>query len=191
MQDTEAELLLFNAIQQGDEKALEVVFLRYYRLLCRYAGTLLKNEAEGQEIAADVFLMLWEKRQTIEVKESLRKYLFTMTRNRGLRQLKTHNQTPEILELTSDTIKQYESNLFASEEANNAPSILTEYLASYIEQLPPQRQHIFNLNKVEGLSYSEIAQRLGLSEKTVRNHIYRAMLRLKKLSPVLFLIYYR
>ncbi|MRG44248.1 sigma-70 family RNA polymerase sigma factor [Chitinophaga sp. SYP-B3965] len=183
MQNAGAELLLFNAIRQGDEKALEVVFLRYYSLLSRYAGRLLKSEADGQEVAADVFLTFWEKRQSIEIKESLRQYLFAMTRHRTLRRLKTNGRVPGSLELTPETVKEYEEN-WIDEPADNV-----DHLAVYINQLPPQRRHIFELNKIEGLSYREIAQRLGLSERTVKNQVYRAMLQLKGLSVVLFLLY--
>jgi RNA polymerase sigma-70 factor, ECF subfamily len=191
MQDTGAELLLLNAIRQGDEKALEMVFLRYYRLLSRYAGRLLKNEADGQEVAADVFMTFWEKRQSIAVKQSLRQYLFAMTRHRILRRLKANGRIQGLLELTPETVKEYEINWLADGEPDEDTYVSTHYLATYINQLPPQRRHIFQLNKIEGLSYTEIAQRLGISEKTVKNHVYRAMLKLKGLSVVLFLLYSR
>lgn len=191
MQDIGAELLLLNAIRQGDEKALEVVFLRYYRLLSRYGGRLLKNEADGQEVAADVFMTFWEKRQSIEVKQSLRQYLFAMTRHRILRRLKANGRMPGSLELTPETIKEYENNWLAGDEPDEETYVSSDNLAAYINQLPPQRRHIFQLNKIEGLSYPEIAQRLGISERTVKNHVYRAMLKLKELSVVLFLLYSR
>lgn len=191
MQDIGAELLLLNAIRQGDEKALELVFLRYYRLLSRYAGRLLKSEADGQEVAADVFMTFWEKRQSIEVKESLRQYLFAMARHRTLRRLKTNSRIQDSLELTPEMVQEYERNRFAGDEPDEEPDASSDYLAVYINQLPPQRRYIFQLNKIEGLSYAEIAQRLGISERTVKNHVYRAMLKLKELSVVLFLLYSR
>ncbi|WP_295128096.1 sigma-70 family RNA polymerase sigma factor [uncultured Chitinophaga sp.] len=189
MLDAAAESLLLNAIRQGDEKALEVVFLRYYRLLSRYAAALLKSEADGQEVASDVFLTFWEKRQSIEVKESLRQYLLAMTRHRTLRRLKTSSRTPAAVELTPETVNEFEASGFDEPDEDRYAS--ADYLATYINQLPPQRRHIFQLNKIEGLSYAQIAEQLGLSEKTVKNQVYRAMLQLKSLSLVLFLLYSR
>ncbi|RPD41482.1 RNA polymerase sigma factor [Chitinophaga barathri] len=190
MQHAGAESLLFNAIRQGDEKALEIVFLRYYRLLCRYAAGILKNEAEGQEAAADVFLALWEKRETIDIKVNLRQYLMAMTRHRSLRRLQNAARQPVAVALTDDALLEYEQSVYrpAPEETVSETSA---YLATCISKLPPQRREVFLLNKIEGLSYAEVALRLGLSEKTVKNQVYRAMLQLKELSLVLFLIYYR
>src|SRR3954468_2454526 len=142
MQDISAELLLLNAIRQGDEKALEVIFLRYYRLLSRYGARLLKNEADGQEVAADVFVTFWEKRQSIEVKQSLRQYLFAMTRHRILRRLKANGRMPGSLELNPETIKEYEINWLAGDDTNEEIYNSSDQLSTYINQLPPQRRHI-------------------------------------------------
>lgn len=191
MQHPGAELLLFTAIRQGDEKALEVLFLRYYRSLCRYAATIVKDEAEGQEIAADVFLALWEKRESVDVNVSLRQYLTAMTRHRALRKAQNKTGKPAAVPLTEDMIREYEySNSYSSALEDNT-SEASAYINSFISKLPPKRRQIFRLNKIEGLSYTEIALRLGMSEKTVKNQVYRAMLQLKEMSVVLFLIYYR
>jgi RNA polymerase sigma-70 factor (ECF subfamily) len=77
-----AELVLFQSMRQGDEEAFRLLFLRYYRLLSRYVVQITKNEEEAQELVGDVFVMLWEKRSSLEIGRSVRHYLYAMCRNK-------------------------------------------------------------------------------------------------------------
>jgi RNA polymerase sigma-70 factor (ECF subfamily) len=186
------ELVLFQSVRQGDEEAFRVLFLRYYRLLSRYTTQITKNEEEAQELVSDVFLLLWDKRNSIQIGLSVRQYLYAMCRNKALRHLKSKRHpasvtlTPELTEaLAQEPADEYEDPALSAPRGLSA----ADSLYRFIEKLPGKRQVIFRMNKLEGLSYHEIAGQLGLSEKTVKNQVFRAMEQLRHMSFALFLLY--
>ncbi|MES1249211.1 MAG: RNA polymerase sigma-70 factor, partial [Chitinophaga rupis] len=186
------ELVLFQLVRQGDETAFRSLFLRYYRLLSRYTAQITKNEEEAQELVDDVFLLLWEKRLSIQIGISVRQYLYVMCRNKALRHLKNTRVarpvplTPELTEtLSQEPVDEYDNASASTAWALSA----ADSLYQFIDKLPGKRQVIFRMNKLEGLSYHEIAGQLGVSEKTVKNQVFRAMQQLRQMSFALFLIY--
>lgn len=186
------ELVLFQSARLGDEGAFRILFLRYYRLLSRYTTQITKNEEEAQELVADVFLLLWDKRSSIQIGLSVRQYLYAMCRNKALRHLKGQKHkpsvalTPELTDaLAQEPADEYEDSVLSTPWGISA----ADSLYQFIEKLPGKRQVIFRMNKLEGLSYHEIAGQLGLSEKTVKNQVFRAMQQLRQMSFALFLLY--
>ena len=172
------EFFLLSKLKEGNIKALEVIYNKHYRNLCLYLQMLFKNELLVEHIAQDIFIYLWEKRETLEIKTSLESYLYTAGRYKALNQIRDAKRQEIIRE-----------NLFAptAEYVNDLDSILEVHelekiIEDAIKTLPARCQQIFRLSREEDLSYKEIAELLNLSVNTVEGQMAIA---LKKLRTIL------
>lgn len=164
----EPELLL--ALRQGDGKAYESLFKSYYRRLCSYANTLVDDPDESEEIVQQVFIHVWERRESLEINLSLQAYLFKAVRNSSLNKIK-HGK---VRQLYAEEVSALSSK---SEPATQITfqNELQEQIHHAIESLPEQCRIIFKLSRFEELKYAEIADHLGLSIKTVENQMGKAL----------------
>jgi len=176
---------ILECLREGDEGVFESFFKTYYERLCNYANTILDDMDESEEMVQNAFLTLWEKRGTIEVHTSLKSYLYRAVYNSSLNRVKH-------LKVQKKHDSWYKQ--VATVEHENASEGLIEneldgMIQRAIDQLPPQCKTVFRLSRFENLSYSEIAQQLGISVKTVENHIIKALRTLReKLKDYLPLI---
>ncbi len=182
------EHILFEKIKKGDEKAFERLFRTYYSHLCLFAENYVQNQAEAEEIVQDIFVKIWEKRDEIEIKSSLKNYLIRSTKNQCLNFIK-HNKIKE--KHAKTMLSEKES---ASTGRDNFIEIdLMEKIEESINSLPKKRQEVFRLSREEGLKYREIAEKLGVSIKTVETHMGLAIKtlreQLKNYSTFLTLFY--
>nr|WP_229252973.1 RNA polymerase sigma-70 factor [Dyadobacter sp. CECT 9275] len=182
---------IVQAIRRGDEPAFERVFRTYYERLCHYAGSLLKDEDEAEEVVQTVFLTIWEKREDLEITLSLKSYLYRAVHNHCLNRFKhtsvreahreyTHHFVPQSYESVTEAI-------YADE--------LQQRIESAVSELPEQCQLAFRMSRFEELKYQEIADQLGISIKTVENQIGKALRILRTaladyLPSLLALIYF-
>lgn len=164
----ERELLA--RIRQGDEAAFDAIFRAQYPALVGMAEGMLRGRAVAEEIVQDVMLELWRRRESLPVEESLRAYLFRATRNRALNHLR-HSRVeregqPHAASPTA--------------EPATAPSTLVEEeidlaLREAMNDLPDRCREVFELSRVHGLRYAEIASALGISVKTVEAQMGKAL----------------
>jgi RNA polymerase sigma-70 factor, ECF subfamily len=179
---------LFSAIASGDITAFEMYFKTYYQPLCNYAYTFLQDKDEAEEIVQNTFLSVWEKSSVLNVKTSAKSYLYAMVRNACLNVIK-HSKIKQryIGEELALTNPGYESVM------NKVSSLeLESKITEAIEKLPDQCRLVFKLSRYEDLKYSEIADQLKISIKTVENHMGKALkimrTELKDFLPVLILL---
>jgi RNA polymerase sigma-70 factor (ECF subfamily) len=173
-------------IKMGDEQAFELLFHRYYVRLCGFANKFLNDQEASKEIVQEVFLKIWNDRQNIDPDDSLKSYLFKIAQNMSLnrlRRIKVELKYIEIYKLVyleNSDFSAYESLLAKELEKN---------IAIAIDKLSPECKKIFNLSRIEGLKYIEIALRLNISVKTVETQMSKALRLLKQeLSDYLILI---
>lgn len=130
----------------------------------------LKSKEEAEEVVQDVLLKIWQNRGKIEKSGFLEGYIFKITKNLLLNKIRTKSRK---------IIPTQELPMEMIGDASTDQSILLEdmqnFLSRAIEGMPPKRQAIFKLSRIEGLSNKKIAKKLGLSEKTVENQIGRAI----------------
>ena len=175
------DIAIFKRIKKGDESAFEELFRKYFTGLCIYACEFVKRNEVAEEIVEDVFCKIWEKRKSLEVTVSLKSYLYRSVYNTSLNYLKSEKHHMKNQDNLADN---FENMLPISTPGDiTSSSLLSEELEMKIEQainsLPEKSQIIFRLSRFEGLKYSEIAERLNLSVKTVETQISRVLTKLR------------
>ena len=175
------DITIFKRIKKGDESAFEELFRKYFTGLCIYAREFVKKNEVAEEIVEDVFCKIWEKRKSLEVTVSLKSYLYRSVYNTSLNYLKSEKHHMKNQDNLADN---FENMLPISTPGDiTSSSLLSEELEMKIEQainsLPEKSQIIFRLSRFEGLKYSEIAEKLNLSVKTVETQISRVLKKLR------------
>jgi RNA polymerase sigma-70 factor (ECF subfamily) len=143
--------------------------------MIRFAREYVPVEEDAENIVQDIFVMLWEKREVLEIKVSLAPWLFTLVKNRCLDFLRHETAGKEFA-------KEYEAKRIALEQLDYAFSSdeeLEEILATAINSLPERCRKIFIKSRVEGKKYKEIAAELEISINTVENQMSIALKKLR------------
>lgn len=181
---------LLRQIADGNVNAFEMLFKQHYENLCRYACTFVRDCDEAEDIVQKTFVSFWEKRSDIAVETSLKSYLYRAVRNAALNNIK-HQQVRQ-KHAASMTIDDHVASQSASDGVVSAE--LNERINTAIERLPEQCRRIFELSRFEGLKYSEIAEQLGISVKTVENQMGKALRRMRdelhEYLPILIILGY-
>jgi len=164
----ERDLLL--RLRDGDEVAFEEIYHRYKRRLAGNLLRMVKSDDLADEALQDLFMKLWENRSTIAVDQPIRAYLFRIAENLVFdtyRRAARDKRLREFLLVTQpETYTHVEEDIIQQERQR----ILDEA----ISMLPPQRQQVFRLCKLEGRSYDEVSEMLNISTSTVNGHISKA-----------------
>lgn len=160
---------------ESKELALEEFFcasFQYYETpLKTLALRLLKDEVHAQDIIQEVFIDFWEIRHKIEEIDNIEAYLFRMTRNKIIDALRKIS--------SNEKLKDQIWRFMQTENNDNAEKIeakeLQEILTKAIEDLPPKRKQIYLLKNEEGKSYQDIAEKMNISQHTVKNQLSSAV----------------
>jgi RNA polymerase sigma-70 factor, ECF subfamily len=166
---TDEELL--QRIKHDDSQALKILFEKYYPSLCRFAFRFVKTIQLAEEAVSDVFLTIWIKKENIEIRTNLKTYLYAAVRNQSMNYVKHHTFSFEELETgdTQDAISEFHPH------AQMIYEELKDDIDALLRQLPEKRQIIFRMNRIDGLSYKEIAEILSISIHTVQNQMVAAV----------------
>ena len=165
-----------HGLLRSDATSYAELFDASYDALHRYAMYITHDEAASSDILQDVYLKLWQVRDSIDPERSLRALLFQMVRNYALnheRQRKRH--AAEAIEADHPSVGFDSVN---DDELDAA--VLKECLQVWIDEMPERRREAFMLSRYEGLSHEEIASLMDLAPKTVNNHIVLALQHIRK-----------
>lgn len=188
---TSLERELIESIKKGDSKAFELVFKTWYKRLCIFAFDYTRQLETAEDIVKDFFVAFWDNRKTIEIKTSLSGYLFRSVRNSCINYLlrnKERKNTISLEEVNWIAIKINEpvSNDYPFE--NLLGNELEVQISDIVEKLPEGCREIFKLSRFDDLSHKKIAERLHISENTVKVQIYRALKNLKEVISFLVIL---
>lgn len=154
----------------GDEKAFRVLFDHYKDRFYFVALKMTRFDHIAEEMVQEVFFKIWRNRETLTAIENPDAYFFTVLYRRIYQYYKKEALDKKLLQEAgreTDSANLTDEAVLARESK--------QLLEEAISKLPPQQQIIYRLNKVEGFSYIEIADKLSLSPNTVRNHLAAAV----------------
>ena len=173
--DTLSELS--RRLGHSDRAAFAEVFQRLHTPLVRYARRITSDDAAAYDVLQDVFMKLWEDRERLTVKVSLKAMLYTMVRNRALNSLRRNKwiATDTAVEEVRD-----QHEVAQAGDAILAADDLRNHLQTWIDALPERRAEAFVLSRQHGLKHSEIAAIMKVSERTVDTHILLALKDLRR-----------
>ncbi len=167
---------IIRRIREGDAHQFELLFRSSYVSLVRFAMTIIKDRDTAEEIVQDLFFKLWRDREKLRIESSLNGYLFRSVHNRCLHFIE-HNKI----------VEKYAAEMaYSQTEIRDNPSEILQYkelqekVTRIIERLPDRCGRIFYMSRFEGLKYSEIAQKLSVSVKTVEANMGRALKEFRK-----------
>lgn len=167
---------LLSQLGKGDEPSFNVLYKAYSRPLFLRVVNMIKSEDDAQEIIQELFIKLWQNRDTIDTIKSFQSYIFTIANNLVYNYLRkiSHNQAL-IQKLLLNAADHY---LDGQELLENKEA--AEIFQKAINQLTPQCKQVFQLCKIDGKSHKEVAELMGISMPTVNSHMTNAVRSIKE-----------
>ena len=163
------DIQLIDRLKQDDEVALSRIYEKYWQPLYLAAYHVIKDKQICEDIIQELFIKLWNKRQSIEITVSLKAYLYASIRYEVYRQIRTGNVRGDIYDnlierlhtpACDDTIEYKE---------------LIDRVSIIVDKLPQKCREVYKLSREENLSHKQIASMLNISAKTVENHLTKAL----------------
>lgn len=164
------------SIRNDDKKALDVIFNEYHRKLFGFAISYLKDADEAYDLVQEVFISLWENRGKIDDAQYFDAFLFTIARNKIISIFRKKASDSKYRDYLYANTLTYDYEVEKAIEFNE----LNESYREIVNQLPPKRKEIFLMSRDKGLSHKEISEIKCISEKTVEDHITKALAFIKE-----------
>lgn len=155
----------------SDIKSFETLFKTYFEPLVNFVNSRINHFENSEEIVQDTFTKMWENRDNLFIKTSVKSYLYQATKNTMIDFIRKSKS----IHVDIDSI----NHVPIEEEKELDPYIIRAELEKALLKLKDKNRLIFKLNKFEGLNYKEIAEHLNMSERGVEDNISRAVKTLK------------
>jgi len=179
-------------ISNNDELAFMSFFDLYFKKVYNFVFRFIKEKTESEDIAQIVFIKIWEKRFILNEVKSIDGFVFTIAHRLVIDHFRL-NKTKSKIQTTNEEYNQSSASTLTSEDLVRIHEFEKIYNQA-IDNLPPKRKEIFLLSRHEGLTNKQIAEKLGVSLKTVENQMTSALFFLKdcfkKSDLILFLLFY-
>lgn len=161
---------LAHKISLGDLKAFTVLYEKYHRYIFHFSLNFLKAPELAEEVVQDVLMKIWDNRQKLDPARPLKGYITTICKNHVLNLLKQSLREKEGFQDLAATLPEFhsetEDGILMQDYENVAEMGIT--------QLPPQRRKVFRMYRIEGASLNQIAESMGISVGTVKDHLLKA-----------------
>lgn len=170
------EIFIVDQMLRGDKQAFKYFFDKYYDELCNFVNIYLHNNDLAEEVVQDIFVYLWENKTKIKIQTSLKSYLYSASKYQSLNRLRNQKRKISLQEMISDESL---NSLGIETDSFSNTEDLKKILEDAFLQLPEKCRQIFILSKQNELTNKEIAERLGISIKTVENQMTIALKKLR------------
>jgi RNA polymerase sigma-70 factor (family 1) len=164
---TEKELLI--GVAAGNEEAFSRLVNLYRNKVFSHALTFVKSYEEAEEITQDIFVKVWVNRHRLPEVKDFKNYLFILGRNHLVSAIRK-----KVMDTTANDEEDLPGTLLLPDHQVEYKETW-RHLINGLEQLPPQQKAVFTLSRMENLSHAEIAERLGISKRTVKFHLVQAL----------------
>lgn len=162
------EKSILEKLKTHTEQAYRVLFHTYYPGLVVYADSILKDQVCAEDLVQDFFIDFWYEKRYKEIESGLDRYLYRSVRNRCLNKLRDDKRRRQrMIELVTEEVEEFKFNIEELEEK--------EELFQAVHKLPEQCRRIFSMCCMEGFTYQETADQLGITINTVRTQMGRAL----------------
>lgn len=166
------EVQLIKNIKQDDYVSYNDLFIRYYSKLCLYVSEFTRSRSDAEDIVQELFIKLWTNRKKIEVQTNVSGYLYMTAKNMTLNFIKS-----EVSRKTAIDKLYKENEPYADPDENDGQYLVA--LENCIDQLPERCKEVLLLQRIQGYKQKEIAEKLNISVKTIKNQIWLSLQRLK------------
>ncbi len=163
-------------LRASDTGAFTEVFQATHAPLLRYAWRFMGSEDAAQDVVQDVFLKLWQVRETLDAERSLKALLYRMVRNVAL----NYNRAAQHYESSAPEADQWNDEDEPASDQRVEAALLAERLQAWVAEMPERRREAFMLSRFHGFSHEEIAQIMDLTPRTVNTHIVLALKHLRE-----------
>ena len=170
------DLDLVKRLQQNEEEALTIIYKEYWQIMYMAAYNLIKDSSVCEDIVQEVFISLWQRREKLQIKTSLKSYLYTST------VYKVYDHFSKNKKILKDELfDNFENKIEASNpETKLMHEELIRHLDAIVDSLPDKCREVYKLSRENMLSNKEIAEQLNISQRTVEGHISKALKILKE-----------
>jgi RNA polymerase sigma factor (sigma-70 family) len=175
---------LVSLLKEGDERAFLELYNRYKLRILGNLVKLLRSEDLALEFSQELFMKVWDTKAFLDPEKSFRSYIFRISENmvmdffrKAARDKKMHAR---LMDIQTELYSHVEEGMIDAQES--------KLFQEAVALLPPQRRQVFTLCKLEGKSYQEVSELLGISTSTISDHLLKANKFLKQqLNPGMML----
>ena len=163
-------------LAEGNLDAYRFLFDHHFSDLCNFLLIYLHSKELSEDIALEIFTFIWEKRQTLQINTNFKSFLFAAAKNKAITLYKKEHQKIFTQIENIESVMPNDSSSQFTMENNELRGLINDA----IFKLPEKCRQVYLMAWEENMSYNEIAVQLGLSPKTIENHVGIALQKLRK-----------
>jgi RNA polymerase sigma-70 factor (family 1) len=161
------------AVKQGDRKAFEIFYNTYSSFVYQVAYKILRDTHLAEEVVQECFVNLWVNKENIDENKEITSFIFVIAKRICLNNLRK-------LKYTNTYLTQVSVRHINDVQEKIEYSEFEKSMISKVSSLPKQQRIAFELSRFEGYTHQQIADKMGVSPNTVKNHISQALAYLRK-----------